>query len=87
MFGLFKKTKWNTVNIISESGLTLKISQFGKISDINAVIKVQEKEGSANTMRCIVDTGFTSEQVSCEYVMGLFDIKNINDLRTFKVKE
>ena len=86
MFRLFKKTKWNTVNVISDSGLTAKISQFGRISNVDVVIKVQEKEGDTNTIRCICDTGFASEQVSAEYVMGLFGIKNINDLTTFRVK-
>lgn len=88
MFSLFNRPKWETVNVISEEGLSAKLKQFGNVYDVPVTIIVKERKNRNGSIdwKCIASTGFASEQVTGDYVMGLFGLQTYSDLKNYKSK-
>jgi hypothetical protein len=83
---MFKIAKWETVNVITEQGLTAQIKQFGNVYKVPVTIIVKEKKKRNGSIiwKCIVGTGFASEQVSGDYVLGLLKLKNYDELKNYR---
>jgi len=88
MFNIFKRAKWETVNIINEDGLSAKISWFGNVHkvQIQIIVKERKKQNGSTEFKCIASTGFTDEEISCDYVMGMFGLHTYEELKNYKRK-